>query len=310
MDAGIPVLRFFHPRLTGAWAAMRRANADIYYSCCADPVVFMVAAFARRHNRRAVFWVASDADCDPKRTFFRLRGKKGQRLRLARLNYLYRTGLRDTHLVLAQTTLQQEMMLQNYGKRSLVVPSLVDVNPVRQSFEQRDIPVLWAATMRTLKRPELAIELAERLPHLRFALAGGPAPEDAANFDRVRARAAGVRNVELLGFVPPTQINGYFARARVLINTSAVEGFPNTYLQAWAEGIPVITFNDPDDLIRRHGLGVTVGSLEEMQRAIETLATDAGKWREVSERCRRYFDSNFGPEQTVGVMARALRECL
>src|SRR6185369_233 len=98
----------------------------------------------------AVFWVASDADCDPQRTFFRLRGKKGQWLRLARLNYLYRTGLRDTHLVMTQTTIQQEMMLRNYGKRSLVVPSLVDVDPVRRPFEERDIPVLWAATMRAL----------------------------------------------------------------------------------------------------------------------------------------------------------------
>src|SRR5262245_31850017 len=29
MDAGIPVLRFFHPRLTGAFSAMRRARREL-----------------------------------------------------------------------------------------------------------------------------------------------------------------------------------------------------------------------------------------------------------------------------------------
>ena len=50
-DAGIPVLRFIHPRWTGMWSALARADADLYYTSCAGMHVGLVALFCRRHRR-------------------------------------------------------------------------------------------------------------------------------------------------------------------------------------------------------------------------------------------------------------------
>ena len=53
-----------------------------------------------------------------------------------------------------------------------------------------------------------------------------------------------------------TSIDALYDRAKVLVNTSDVEGFPNSYLQAWIRGVPVVTLIDPDGVIEREGLGV------------------------------------------------------
>src|SRR5690606_25372063 len=81
-------------------------------------------------------------------------------------------------------------------------------------------------------------DLARRLPHLKFAIAGGPYPEEGALFEQVKREVQALPNVRFLGQVPYHDIGEWFERARVLAGTSEVEGVPNTYLQAWGHGAP------------------------------------------------------------------------
>jgi hypothetical protein len=48
----------------------------------------------------------------------------------------------------------------------------------------------------------------------------------------------------------------------------------STYLQAWIRGVPVVSFFDPDGVIRREGLGYAAASLDEMASAAHRLTTD------------------------------------
>ncbi len=91
-------------------------------------------------------------------------------------------------------------------------------------------------------------------------------------FDDVAAAAARLPNVTMLGPVRYADTGALFDRAKVFLNTSSIEGFPNTFLQAWIRGVPVVSFFDPDGLVKRLQLGRIAASLDDMREAHPRLA--------------------------------------
>jgi glycosyltransferase involved in cell wall biosynthesis len=297
-NEGVRFLRFVHPRATRLWAAMKRADADVYYVSCASHLLAQVALFTRRHSRKLVFRIASNADCDPRAVLVESRYEK----------WMYRWGLERADLVLAQTAEQERALLANYARGSRVVGPLGDLGAERRAFSDRDIDVLWVGNLRKLKRPELLLETARRLPDLTFHMIGGPMRGAEAYFETVRTAAAALPNVTFHGRVPYHAVRGLYERAKVLAGTSEVEGFPNTYLQAWAHGAPVVAFLDPESLIVRHGLGARVDDVGPLREAIATLATNESEWRAVSGRCTRFVDERFGEDAMVNPYVEAFTE--
>src|SRR3954467_3402730 len=145
-NAGIPVLRFIHPRWTGMWSALKRADADVYYTSCAGMQVGLIALFCWRHRRRFVFRTASDTDCDRSRLL----------LKYARDRWLYEQGLRRADAILVQSVSQANNMAQNYGLHSRVAGMLVEA-PL--STAVRDIELLWVSNIQHLKRPDRLLEI-------------------------------------------------------------------------------------------------------------------------------------------------------
>jgi glycosyltransferase involved in cell wall biosynthesis len=111
----------------------------------------------------------------------------------------------------------------------------------------------------------------------------------------MRRKAATLPNVNFHGAVQYHEIGELFERARVFVNTSDTEGFPNTFLQAWSGGAPVVTFLDPSDIIAREGLGRAVVNIDDMADAVAALATDQALWDATSARCCRYVDREYDP---------------
>ena len=295
-EAGIPGLRFIHPRWTTLWAAMKRARADIYYTSCAGALLGQVVLFARLHGARVIFRIASNSDCDPAALLIRYwRDKR-----------LYRYGLRRADLVLAQTPQQQQALLKNFRRESRVVASVTDTNGRRPGFDERDIPVLWVGNIRALKRPELLLEAARKLPQLQFHIIGGPVSGAESVYEAVRVAAEQIPNVRFHGPVPYHEVGEFYERARVFVGTSEIEGFPNTYLQAWARGTPVVAFLDPDNLIARNGMGRAITSVAQMCAEIVALSSDRGAWENASQRSRDYMDNRFNATRMTAPYTEAL----
>ena len=147
---------------------------------------------------------------------------------------------------------------------------LDDTNVVRETPPV----VLWVGTAFKRKQPQVFFELAKALPVVQFRMVIGPG-NDAALFNQIKKQATAIPNIDYIGFVPYRFINKHYARASVLINTSIWEGFPNTFLQAWAHKTPVVSLAvDPDHVIHRNELGFCSGTLRQMVKDVKLLVKD------------------------------------
>jgi glycosyltransferase involved in cell wall biosynthesis len=293
---GIPVLRFFHPRLTSLWSALKRVNADVYYQRTAAAYTGFLAAFCKVHGKRAIYGGASDVDFIPKR----------QDIHFARDVMLFEYGLRRVDRVIVQNPNQLQYLRDHYGREGMLIPNCYSA-PAGARADRHGY-VLWVATVRAQKRPELALEIARRLPQHKFIMIGGHdigrGGEDYAR--AVREAAAKLPNVDYKGFVPFAEADRYFSGARVVLNTSSYEGFPNTFLQAWSRGVPTVAFVDVGSM--RDGAPVydIVVDAADAAARLDRLMTDDLAWEKASHRVVAHHRDTHSVDAVVGQYEREI----
>ena len=299
---GLPGLRFLHPRWTSLWHAMSRANAEVYYHNCAEAITGQVALWCQRHRRPFVYSVASDPECNPALPM----------LAHARERILFRHGLRHADRILVQTRAQQESLLRGFGLTGTVLPMPCE-GPSDQDFVRPDPfaatrpRVVWVGRLSTEKRLDWLIDIAVLLPELAFEVAGAAADGDEQAL-ALAARAAALPNVTLLGNVPRSRMPDVYCDGFALLCTSVYEGFPNTFLEAWSHGIPVVSTIDPDNLISTRGLGVAAHDTKTIAAALRALLSSPARWHEASVRARAYFRERHTPEQALPLFEQVLVE--
>lgn len=241
---GVPIARFFHPRWSSLLGALKAADADVYYQGCAEYVTGQVGLWCRTNRRTFVYSAASDSDCDaalPLLTTWRER-------------VLYRAGLHRADRIIVQTQRQREMLRANFGHDGTIMPMPGDdLLPVATGTRAGPPRIVWLGRICEVKRPDRLLDVAERCPALAFDLVGPP--DGSAYAAAVMARAHTVPNVTVHGPLFDGRRDAVVAAASCLCSTSDIEGFPNTFLEAWSLGVPVLSTIDPDGVIARHGLG-------------------------------------------------------
>lgn len=289
-DAGFPGMRFLHPRWSGLLRAMRRADAQVYYQNGAEYVTGQVALWCRQHRKGFVYSVASDPDCDPTLP----------RMKSIRERLLYRVGLRLADRVVVQTGAQQRALLAGFGVDALALPMpLTTQSSPRAIGENHDTPqpflVLWVGRICPVKRLELLLDVATMRPQMAFEVVGTPDPIN--EYTRsLLARAQTLPNVVHRGRVPFDEMPDVYRRATVLCCTSAYEGFPNTFLEAWSHGIPIVTTIDPDRVVERHRLGLVAATPSAIAESLARMRTSTALRNEFSGNARRYVAAFHVPE--------------
>jgi glycosyltransferase involved in cell wall biosynthesis len=274
--------------------ALQASKATIVLERGASDLTGILYLASRLVHKKFVFAGASDVN------FVRTANDPG--ITTAARRRLYSLAISRADGVVVQKTSQLHDLQIHYGRHGVCIRSLLSIPPESGPVASGQ-EVVWISNLHRYKRPDIVLDLAARLPQFTFVLVGGA--REAGYADGIRRQAGMLPNVRMTGFVPQERIRDILSRARLLINTTVVdgsleEGFPNTFLQAWACGVPTASLiSDPDGIIVEHGLGFRAGTVEVLADRISQLMTDEPLHAAISARCRSFVSAEFDAGKTI-----------
>jgi glycosyltransferase involved in cell wall biosynthesis len=286
---------------TGAiWRSLERADAEAYIVRGSGGHVIPAAVFCRARNRRFVFSSSSELDFDFARPD-----------RNPRMLQIYKASLRLAARLALQTEEQRELAQRALPHSDpVVIPSFAEPAPSSNGSGEY---FLWADRLVDYKLPERYLELAEALPDARFRMVACLMTETAPGMaEQIEAAAERLPNVELLPPRPRSELLEEMQNAVAVVKTSRVEGMPNTFLEAWARGVPVLSLNvDPDAKIADNDIGVAAdGSMERLTEAAASLWRDRELRTAMGERARRFIQDVHSPEAVADRWVALLEELI
>ena len=203
----------------------------------------------------------------------------------------YQKGIPLVSYIVVQNDYQKQTLKDNYGREALVMQNIWRDVPVEGKAEPSD--VVWVANFRPHKRPEWLFTAAQALPEAKFTMVGGPDSKAVEFYEDIRQQANSITNMAFLGSRPFMETCDIISQSKVLVCSSKLEGFPNTFLQAWSYGLPVVSTVDPSGIIVKNNLGIVVETEEELAAAIKHLLEDEKEYAEKCESVKAFFEKNY-----------------
>lgn len=161
-------------------------------------------------------------------------------------------ALKSADALITQTRRQQLLLKDLHKLESTVIPSTFPLKEIEETpVEQRKYDVVWVGQCRWYKRPWIALEIARQFPEAQFLLI---MPEsDSRMAVALRDQMASMHNVEFLDYVPPGEIQYYYDQAKIVLNTSLFEGYPNTLHAAAQARAAYLSLKWEDDMFSGEG---------------------------------------------------------
>ena len=276
-----------------------RANADICIQRTLDPASGIIAILCKLLRKQFVYMVAHDGEVDG-----------GYERNNGIVNALLaNVAFKCADATIVQNTTQKDLLYTRKGRDSSLIKSGYPItNPSRAS---KGDYVLWVGRSEQWKRPELFIKLAERNMNIGFKMICPRAYKDyKGNYSLLKQQTKGVENLEFVEYVPFDGIGGCFQKAKVFVNTSTQEGFPNTFIQAAKNGTPIISLDvNPDNILDKYNCGFFCeGDFDRMGQRLDQLLNDANLYERMSENAYRYAKENHDIEKNAEELYRVVMD--
>jgi hypothetical protein len=275
--------------------ALEDLKPDVIYQQAKQSYTAMCARYARRAGVPFFFHVAHDFDLNyrwitsrfsPNTPFDIVECLAGD------------WGIKHASHLIVQSERQEKLLQSRFGRSADAI--VRNFQPLPESLPPKPagpLQIFWVANLKDFKRPALFVELAESFAgrtDLAFVMAGRPATQ--RRFRPLMEKLGHVPNLQYLGEVPIARVNELMSLAAVHVNTSSFEGFPNTFLQAWARGAVIASLAvDPDEQsMESRGIGYCAGSMQRLHQIIDELSRSPETRQAVAQRAFAFVHEKHG----------------
>lgn len=270
-------------------------NAEVYYQRGRKKFTYLLGRYSRESDKYCVFAAALDLDFYYSR-FGKLSLNRSIKTYYALLKWMPSDiltfwALKQFDLVLSQNEIQRDGFKKYCNIKSEIFINLHEKPLSKEclNFFDKKKTILWLANIKQIKRPEFFLDIVKRLSDkpYEFVMAGAIQEKKYRDIiENVRKKSP---NFSYLGRIPFKKTNELFALSKVFINTSLIEGFPNTFIQAWLMGVPVVTHQlDPDNIIAENGLGYCCRDIDEMCSKIDYLLNNEDIYIKMKEKIIKF----------------------
>jgi glycosyltransferase involved in cell wall biosynthesis len=240
----IKSLNFSRNPITGAiqiWKALKQADADRYMMKTASPGVPLVQCFCQKYKRQFIYKNANSGECNG--TYLRQHPVLGR---------FFIRSLKNASQVIAQNQRDRDNLKDYFSIESQVVPN---GHRIPQAVSADKHTILWVGRSAQVKRPRRFLELAAAMSQEAFVMICQRATGD-TGYDMLKTDAEKIVNLTFIERVPFHEVDRYFEQAKVFVNTSDSEGFPNTFIQACKASTAILSYTvNPDNFLDKNQCG-------------------------------------------------------
>ncbi len=268
-NLGIRVVRTFSRRIPTLFKVLKAQQADVYYTRTVSFSNLLSYLAARVVNAKFFFAVASDLDVlgfTERLNHHYLKSMHPYNWVASALPAEMVTPflLRHADAVLVQHEMQK-MELQKKNIHAFTFQNIIDIESVLSnvSVTKRE-GYVYVGSLDVRKGFGEFVNVAETVKNKKFKVIGQPRGKGA---EGLYWQLQQFSNVKVFGRLSHKETISHVASSEALICTSPFEGFPNTFLEAWSVGTPVISLSvDPDGVIEKNKLGaICHGDLEQLE---------------------------------------------
>ncbi len=274
---------------------LKRIKPDIIYIRGTNAYFMIASLYSKKRNCKIIWHIASDSDVIPSQ-YKELLPKPFRLLDKKMVEY----GLNHSDCIIGQTHHQSNLLKKNYKLKCDFV--IGNWHPIPKDSEKEDsiIKIVWIANWKPVKQPEIFIRLIQALgniPNTQPIMVGRN-----EQYQTLKTEAS-LNKIELPGEISNSEVNKLLSKSHILLNTSHLEGFNNTFIQAWMNKVPVISLQvDPDNILKRRGLGFCSGNFMQLIKDTTLLIHNHKLRQKMGNDAREYAVGHHSPNNLDKMM--------